>query len=144
MNWRPQMLLRGLLLFATLITVAIKTLTPPSRARGALAQQLVDLPAATAKHASVKSSHLSTETKARTYPGLVTLFEFESSWDKGAFWDDLAPAFDLSRPRAALSQPSLYDEFEAWGEPAGTALRCRSTMLDGEVIVQDKARCDRF
>jgi hypothetical protein len=36
-------------------------------------------------------------TIARTYPGLtISSFEFESRWDKGALWDDQAPAYDLS------------------------------------------------
>jgi hypothetical protein len=34
---------------------------------------------------------------AKTYPGLtISSFEFESRWDKGALWDDQAPAYDLS------------------------------------------------
>jgi len=34
---------------------------------------------------------------AKTYPGLtISSFEFESGWDKGALWDDQAPAYDLS------------------------------------------------
>jgi hypothetical protein len=36
-------------------------------------------------------------TIAKTYPGLtISSFEFESRWDKGALWDDQAPAYDLS------------------------------------------------
>jgi hypothetical protein len=31
---------------------------------------------------------------AKTYSSLET-----SYWDKGAFWDDEAPAYDLSQPR---------------------------------------------
>ena len=36
-------------------------------------------------------------TIASAYPGLtISSFEFESRWDKGALWDDQAPAYDLS------------------------------------------------
>ena len=36
-------------------------------------------------------------TIAKTYPGLtISSFEFDSRWDKGALWDDQAPAYDLS------------------------------------------------
>jgi hypothetical protein len=36
-------------------------------------------------------------TIAKAYPGLpISSFEFESRWDKGALWDDQAPAYDLS------------------------------------------------
>ena len=36
-------------------------------------------------------------TIAKTYPGIpISSFEFESRWDKGALWDDQAPAYDLS------------------------------------------------
>jgi hypothetical protein len=34
---------------------------------------------------------------AKTYPSIETSFEIETTWDKGALWDDEAPAFDLSR-----------------------------------------------
>jgi hypothetical protein len=34
---------------------------------------------------------------AKAYPGLtISSFEFQSPWDKGALWDDQAPAYDLS------------------------------------------------
>jgi hypothetical protein len=33
---------------------------------------------------------------AKTYPSIKTSFEIETTWDKGALWDDQAPAFDLS------------------------------------------------
>jgi len=83
MSWRPQMeaLLCALLLLATLATIAIKTLTP-----------------VTANNGSVVSDHPNMASKAKRYPALDTSFELESHWDKGAFWDDGAPAYDLSQP----------------------------------------------
>jgi hypothetical protein len=43
---------------------------------------------------------LNTSSKAKTsLPGDTprsSTFEFEASWDKGSFWDDEAPAYDLS------------------------------------------------
>jgi hypothetical protein len=34
---------------------------------------------------------------AKAYTGLtISSFEFQSRWDKGALWDDQAPAYDLS------------------------------------------------
>ena len=82
MSWRPQLkaLLCALLLLATLATIAIKTLTP-----------------VTANNGSVVSVRPNIASKAKRYPGLDTSFEFESHWDKGAFWDDEAPAYDLSQ-----------------------------------------------
>jgi hypothetical protein len=66
-------LLCALVLLAILATVATKTLSP-----------------VTAYNASVVL-HI-----AKTYPSLETSSEIESTWDKGALWDDEAPAFDLS------------------------------------------------
>jgi len=79
MSWRPQRegLLFGVLLLVTLFAVAVKTLSP-----------------VTASNDSSDRPNI-----ARAYPGLTTSFEFESRWDKGALWDDQAPAYDLSQSR---------------------------------------------
>ena len=68
-------LLFTVLLLVTLLAVATKTLSP------------------------VTASNDSPDrlTTVRAYPGLTTSFEFESPWDKGALWDDQAPAYDLSQ-----------------------------------------------
>ena len=62
-------------LLVALLAVAMKTLSP-----------------VTASNDS--SDH---PTFVRAYPGLKTSFEFESHWDRGALWDDQAPAYDLSQ-----------------------------------------------
>lgn len=78
MSWRPKM--EGLLfaapLLVTLLAVAIKTLTPVTASNDSIADR---------------------PTVVRAYPGLTTSWEFESPWDKGALWDDQAPAYDLSQ-----------------------------------------------
>jgi hypothetical protein len=69
-------LLFAVLLLVTLLAVATNKLKP-----------------------SIASNDLITDrpTIAKTYPGLtISSFEFESRWDKGALWDDQAPAYDLS------------------------------------------------
>jgi hypothetical protein len=77
MSRRPRMegRLFAVLLLVTLLAVATNKLTP------------------------VIASKSSTDrpTFAKTYPDLtISSFEFESRWDKGALWDDQAPAYDLS------------------------------------------------
>jgi hypothetical protein len=58
------------------------------------------LAVATNELAPVIASNDSTTDRAaiaKTYPGLtISSFEFESRWDKGALWDEQAPAYDLS------------------------------------------------
>jgi hypothetical protein len=69
-------LLFAVLLLVTLFAVATNKLTP-----------------VIASNASITDS----PTIAKAYPGLtISSFEFESRWDKGALWDDQAPAYDLS------------------------------------------------
>ena len=77
MSWRSHMkaLLCALSLLA-LAVVASKTLAP-----------------VTAYNASVVLRI------AKTYPSNETSFEIESPWDKGALWDDEAPAYDLWQVR---------------------------------------------
>jgi hypothetical protein len=78
MSRRPRMegLLVAVLLLVTLLAVATKKLTPVT----ANNDSITDRP-----------------TTAKIYPGLpISSFEFESRWDKGALWDDQAPAYDLS------------------------------------------------
>ena len=71
-------LLFAVLLLVTLLAVATNKLTPVI----ARNDSIPDRPAI-----------------ARAYPGLIiSSFEFESRWDKGALWDDQAPAYDLSYP----------------------------------------------
>jgi hypothetical protein len=66
----------AVLLLVTLLAVATKKLTPVIANNVAV----TDRP-----------------TLAKAYPGLpISSFEFESRWDKGALWDDQAPAYDLS------------------------------------------------
>jgi hypothetical protein len=67
-------LLFAVLLLLTLLAVATNKLKP------VIADLITDRP-----------------TIAKAYPGLtISSFEFESRWDKGALWDDQAPAYDLS------------------------------------------------
>jgi hypothetical protein len=69
-------LLFAVLLLVTLLAVATNKLTPVT----ANNNSITDRP-----------------TIAKVYPGLtISSFEFESRWDKGALWDDQAPAYDLS------------------------------------------------
>jgi hypothetical protein len=78
MSRRPRMegLLFAVLLLVTLLAVATNKLTPVVVSN----DSITDRPAI-----------------ARAYPGLtISSFEFESRWDKGALWDDQAPAYDLS------------------------------------------------
>jgi hypothetical protein len=78
MSRRPRMegLLFAILLLVTLLAVATNKRTPVIASN----ESITDRP-----------------TIAKTYPGLtVSSFEFESRWDKGALWDDQAPAYDLS------------------------------------------------
>ena len=66
----------AVLLLVTLLAVATNKLTP-----------------VTASNASITDR----PTIAKAYPGLtISSFELESRWDKGALWDDQAPAYDLS------------------------------------------------
>jgi hypothetical protein len=66
----------AVLLLATLLAVATKKLTPVIASNVAVTAR---------------------PTMAKAYPGLpISSFEFESRWDKGALWDDQAPAYDLS------------------------------------------------
>ena len=65
----------AVLLLVTLLAVATNKLTPVIASKS-----ITDRP-----------------TFAKTYPSLtISSFEFESRWDKGALWDDQAPAYDLS------------------------------------------------
>ena len=78
MSRRPRMegLLFAVLLLVTLLAVATNKQTPVIASN----ESITDRP-----------------TIAKTYPGLtVSSFEFESRWDKGALWDNQAPAYDLS------------------------------------------------
>ena len=69
-------LLFAVLLLVTLLAVATNKLTPVIASN----DSITDRP-----------------TIAKAYPGLtISSFEFESRWDKGALWDDQAPAYDLS------------------------------------------------
>jgi hypothetical protein len=69
-------LLFAILLLVTLLAVATNKLTPVIASN----PSITDRP-----------------TNAKAYPGLtISSFEFESRWDKGALWDDQAPAYDLS------------------------------------------------
>ena len=86
MRWRRQIeaLLCAVLLLATLVTVAIRALAP-----------------VTAGDALVLPDQLNISSKAKAPPGRATRstsFEIETPWDKGSFWDDEAPAYDLSQP----------------------------------------------
>jgi hypothetical protein len=78
MSRRPQIeaLLFAILMLVTLVAVATKTLTPVTAGNDLIADR---------------------PTIAGPYPSLPTSFEFESPWDKGALWDDQAPAYDLSQ-----------------------------------------------
>jgi hypothetical protein len=83
MRWRRQIeaLLCVVLLLATLGMVAIRTLAP-----------------VTARDDSVPQT-LSSKAKAPPERATrFTSFEIETPWDKGSFWDDEAPAYDLSQP----------------------------------------------
>ena len=78
MSRRPRMetLFFAVLLLVTLLAVATNKQTPVIASN----ESITDRP-----------------TIAKTYPGLtISSFEFESRWDKGALWDDQAPAYDLS------------------------------------------------
>ena len=78
MSRRPRMegLLFAVLLLVTLLAVATNKLKPVIASN----DSITDRP-----------------TIAKAYPGLtISSFEFESRWDKGALWDDQAPAYDLS------------------------------------------------
>ena len=69
-------LLFAVLLLVTLLAVATNKLTPVIASN----DSITDRP-----------------TIAKAYPGLtISSFEFESRWDKGALWDEQAPAYDLS------------------------------------------------
>ena len=69
-------LLVAVLLLVTLLAVATKKLTPVI----AINASINDRP-----------------TIAKAYPDLtISSFEFEARWDKGALWDEQAPAYDLS------------------------------------------------
>jgi hypothetical protein len=84
-----QALLCAIVLLAALLTVAIKTLAPVVAADSVIAGDSVVI--------AVEPNN-STQAEARPNrpaPRFNT-FEFESSWDKGSFWDAEAPAFDLS------------------------------------------------
>jgi len=86
MRWRRQMeaLLCAAFLLATFVTVAIRTLAP-----------------VTASVGLVLPDQLNTSSKAKAPSGRATRFtsfEIETPWDKGSFWDDEAPAYDLSQP----------------------------------------------
>jgi hypothetical protein len=76
MTWRSHIkaLLCALFLLAILAVVATKALPPVTAYEASVVVQIT-----------------------KTYPSLEASFELESSWDKGALWDDEAPAFDLSR-----------------------------------------------
>lgn len=66
----------AVLLLVTLLAVATNKLTPVTVGN----DSITDRP-----------------TIAKAYPGLtISSFEFDSRWDKGALWDDQAPAYDLS------------------------------------------------
>jgi hypothetical protein len=55
----------------------------------------------------------------KKYPALATSFEFESPWDKGALWDDVAPAYDLSQPTPSVT---VHDAvWLCWNARAGEA-----------------------
>jgi hypothetical protein len=88
MTWRSQMeaLLCAIFLLAALFTIAIKTLTPVIAANRAVAAESV-----------VIAVELNNSSKAKTPPNRAarrfTSFEFEAPWDKGSFWDDVAPAY---------------------------------------------------
>jgi hypothetical protein len=94
MSWRSQMeaLLCAIFLLAALLTVAIKTLAPVIAADRVVAADSV-----------VIAVELNNSSKAKTPPARAarrfTTFEFEAPWDKGSFWDDEAPAHDLSPAR---------------------------------------------
>jgi hypothetical protein len=77
MSKRPEIeeLLFAILLLVTLAAVATNTLTPVTAHNDSIADR---------------------PTFVGPYPGLTTSFEFESPWDRGALWDDQAPAHDLS------------------------------------------------
>jgi hypothetical protein len=69
-------LLLAVLLLVTLLAVATNKLAPVIASNDSIADR---------------------PTIAKAYPGLpISSFEFESRWDKGALWDDQAPAYDLS------------------------------------------------
>jgi hypothetical protein len=69
-------LLFAVLLLVTLLAVATNKLTPVIVGNDSITDRL---------------------TIAKAYPALtISSFEFESRWDKGALWDDQAPAYDLS------------------------------------------------
>jgi hypothetical protein len=83
MRWRRQIeaLLCAVLLLATLGMVAIRTLAPVTARDDSVPQTL--------------------SSKAKAPPDRATRFtsfEIETPWDKGSFWDDEAPAYDLSQP----------------------------------------------
>jgi hypothetical protein len=91
MTWRSQMeaLLCAIFLLAALFTVAIKSLAPVIAADRVVAADSV-----------VIAVELNNSSKPKTPPNRAARrFEFEAPWDKGSFWDDVAPVYDLSPTR---------------------------------------------
>jgi hypothetical protein len=90
MSWRGHMeaLLCAIFLLAILFTIAIKTLAPVIAADRVVAADSV-----------VIAVELNNSSKAKTSPAgdarRFSTFEFQAPWDKGSFWDDEAPGYDL-------------------------------------------------
>jgi len=79
MSKRPRMegLLFAVLLLVTFLALATNKLTPVIASNDSITDRAT--------------------IAAKAYPGpTISSFEFESRWDKGALWDDQAPAYDLS------------------------------------------------
>jgi hypothetical protein len=86
-----EALLCAIFVLAALFTIAIKTLAPVIAADRVMAADSV-----------VIAVQLNNSSKAKTSPSAarrLTTFEFEAPWDKGSFWDDEAPGYDLSPTR---------------------------------------------
>jgi hypothetical protein len=100
MSWRDQMeaLLCAIFLLAILFTIAIKTLAPVIAADGLVAADSV-----------VIAVELNNSCKAKTSPAgeasRFSTFEFQAAWDKGSFWDEEAPSYDLSPARYDRQTP---------------------------------------
>jgi len=82
-----EALLCAVFLLATLVTIAIKTLTPVTAS------------------GSAPSTQPNFSSKAKTRAHGTTSFEIETPdagsigtpWDSGSLWDDEAPAYDLTQ-----------------------------------------------
>ena len=82
-----EALLCAALLLATLVTVALKTLTPVITNVSAASNQ-----PNFSNYAKTPSNHATSFNTDTPYTGSI-----ESRWDAGSFWDEEAPAYDLTQ-----------------------------------------------